>query len=76
MFNVIDHKTGFKADFIIFKDEPYWQEEFLRRKLVNFIDMKLYVVSLEDLIISKIVWIQQLQSIQQQEDIRIIAEKL
>jgi hypothetical protein len=76
MFNIIDYKTGFKADFIIFKDEPYWQEEFLRRKQVDFMDMKLYVVSPEDLLISKIIWIQQIQSSLQKEDIRNIAEKL
>lgn len=76
MFNIIDHQTGFKADFIILKDEPYWQEEFLRRKPVDFMDTKLYVVSPEDLLLSKIIWIQQIHSSLQKEDIRNIAENL
>lgn len=76
MFNIIDHKTGFKADFIILKDEPYWQEEFLRRRTVDFMDTKLYVVSPEDLLLSKIIWIQQLHSTRQKDDIRNIVEYL
>ena len=38
MFNIIDHNTGFKADFIILKDDPFSQEEFLRRHTVDFMD--------------------------------------
>ena len=73
MFNIIDHKSGYKADFIILKDEPYRLAEFDRKKLIDFLDLKVYLVSPEDLIISKIIWIQQLQSGLQMEDIRILA---
>jgi Nucleotidyltransferase of unknown function (DUF6036) len=74
MFNIIDYKSGYKADFIVLKNETYRQEEFQRRKQVDFMNMKIYVVSAEDLLISKIIWIQQLQSDIQKEDIREIGK--
>ena len=70
MFNIIDFETGFKADLIILKNEAYRQEEFRRRSPYNFLDLDIYVVSPEDLLISKIAWIQQLQSNIQMEDIK------
>ena len=73
MFNIIDFESGYKADFIILKDEPYRQAEFERRKLVDFQGMKIYLVSVEDLIISKLIWIQQIESDIQKEDIKILS---
>lgn len=72
MFNIIDYNTNYKADFIILKNEPYRLTEFERRRWVNFVDMKICIVSAEDLIISKIAWIQQIQSDIQKEDIKIL----
>lgn len=74
MFNIIDHKSGYKADFMILKDEPYRQVEFERRKKMTVLDMSLYIVSPEDLLISKLVWIQELQGNLQVEDIKALAE--
>src|SRR5688572_26814103 len=62
MFNIIDHKSNYKADIVILKDEPYRQEEFARRKKIDFLNMEIYIVSAEDLLISKLIWIQELQS--------------
>jgi hypothetical protein len=73
MFNIIDHKSNYKADFVILKDEPYRQEEFSRRRQIDFLDMKIYIVSPEDLLLSKLIRIQQLQSPQQAEDIKLLA---
>ena len=70
MFNIIDHATGFKADFIILKDEPFRQQEFKRKEKADFLGIPLYVVSAEDLLISKIIWIQDIQSGIQMEDIK------
>lgn len=70
MFNIIDHATGFKADFVVLKNEPFRQNEFTRRIPLNFFGKTIYVVSQEDLIISKLIWIQQLQSAVQMADIR------
>ena len=74
MFNIIDHQSNYKADFLILKDEPFRQEEFARRKMVDFQQMKIYVVSVEDLLLSKLIWIQTLQSSQQMEDISALAK--
>jgi hypothetical protein len=74
LFNIIDYKSNYKADFVILKDEPYWQEEFGRRRQIEFMGMKIYFVSPEDLLLSKLIWIQELQSSLQAEDIKLLSE--
>jgi len=74
MFNIIDHASGYKADFMILKNKPFRQKEFERRKLITSFDMSIYVVSPEDLLLSKLIWIQQLQSNLQIEDIKNLSE--
>ncbi len=74
MFNIIDHQSGYKADFIILKNEPYRLTEFERKQLISFLDLKIYLVSPEDLIISKIIWIQQIQSNLQIDDIKALTK--
>ncbi|MBS4066300.1 MAG: hypothetical protein KGZ74_17200 [Chitinophagaceae bacterium] len=69
MFNVIDHASGFKADFVILKNEAFRQEEFNRRKKVVFEGLEIYIVSAEDLLLSKVIWIQDFQSGIQMDDI-------
>nr|WP_278248443.1 DUF6036 family nucleotidyltransferase [Niastella populi] len=66
----MDHASGFKADFVVLKNEPFRQEEFNRRKKVDFFDKTIFVVSPEDLLISKVIWIQDYLSAQQAEDIK------
>lgn len=34
MFNIVDHKSGYKADFVILNDDPFRQTELLRQKKV------------------------------------------
>lgn len=70
MFNIIDHASGFKADFVILKNQPFRQTEFGRRIKINFLDMEVFVVTPEDLLISKLIWIQQFESSLQKEDIK------
>ena len=49
MFNIIDHASGFKADFLVLKDDPFRQKEFTRRLAMEFSHIKpFYVVSLEE----------------------------
>jgi hypothetical protein len=69
MFNIIDHSTGFKIDFIIRKETEYFTFAFQRRKRIKELDTELWVISLDDLIIAKIIWIQQLKSEKQIFDI-------
>ena len=70
LFNIIDHASGFKADFVVLKNEPFRQEEFNRRIKMDYFGKQIFVVSPEDLIISKLIWIQNLQSSLQKEDIK------
>lgn len=74
MFNIIDHASGFKADFMILKDDPYRQTEFARRIEGDFFGVPINIVTAEDLLISKLIWIQQIQSSLQMEDIRNLAQ--
>ena len=73
MFNIIDHKSAYKADFMILKDEPFRQAEFLRQKKIKFLNMTISIVSPEDLLLSKLIWIQDIQSGVQMEDIKSIS---
>jgi Nucleotidyl transferase AbiEii toxin, Type IV TA system len=70
MFNVIDHRTGYKIDFMLKKFSKYRITEFERRQFTTKFGFPMWVVSLEDLILSKIIWIQDYQSERQMEDIR------
>ena len=73
MFNIIDHASGFKADFVVLKNEPFRQAEFERRRKVGFFNTYVFVVSAEDLLLSKLIWTQQVQSTIQMNDIRNLA---
>lgn len=69
MFNVLDTTSGFKIDFMVRKDTLYRRTEFERRKFVQSSGFAAWMVSPEDLIISKLDWIQVLQSDRQHADI-------
>lgn len=69
LFNIIDHETGFKLDFIPRKETEYFRLAFERRVRVKELDTELWIISLEDLIIAKIIWIQTYQSEKQMQDI-------
>lgn len=70
MFNVIDHRTGYKIDFMLKKFSEYREKEFERRQFTTTFGFPMWVVSLEDLILSKIIWIQEYQSERQIEDVK------
>ncbi|MEI6050859.1 MAG: DUF6036 family nucleotidyltransferase [Bacteroidota bacterium] len=72
MFNVIDHRSGFKIDFIIRKDTEYRLLEFSRKTRKVLDGIPVWMVSAEDLIVSKIEWIQQLHSDKQIRDIQML----
>jgi hypothetical protein len=74
MFNIVDNSSGYKADFIILKNTPFRQEGFSRRIQMEFYGKTIYVVSPEDLLLSKLVWIQDYQSPLQMEDIKNLSE--
>jgi hypothetical protein len=69
IFNIIDYNSGFKAYFVILKDTPFRVNEFNRREQHVFEGYKVDVVTKEDLLLSKIIWIQEFESNIQKEDI-------
>ena len=74
LFNIIDHSSGYKADFIILKNDEFRQVEFKRKVEMEYFDKTVYIVSAEDLLLSKLIWIQQFQSAIQMEDIKNLCQ--
>ena len=73
MFNIIDWKSGMKVDFIIRKNDEFQKAEYERRQRKEILDtIDCWVISPEDLIVAKLLWIQQLYSQQQIDDIKNI----
>jgi hypothetical protein len=68
-FNAIHQATLTKVDFMIRKREDYRQHEFTRRVRVRVEDFELWVVSKEDLILSKLHWARESQSARQLADV-------
>ena len=70
MFNVIDFDFGQKIDFMVRKNTEFHLAEFERRKRVEAFGFPVWIVSIKDLILSKLIWIQQIQSDTQMRDIK------
>jgi hypothetical protein len=56
MFNVLHLGKLVKLDFIVRKDTPYRRHEFERRRRVPMPGFEAWIVSREDLILSKLAW--------------------
>ena len=77
MFNIIHSTEIIKIDFIIRKDSDYRKKEFDRRKQFKFDDDYIYIVSIEDLIISKLIWSKDSHSDMQMDDVKnLMKEKV
>jgi hypothetical protein len=70
MFNVIHPGALIKIDCIIRKREEFRVEEFSRRKKITVGDFDLWIVSKEDLILSKCCWVKESESERQLSDIQ------
>ena len=70
MFNLIHNETIIKLDCIVLKSDSYRQQEFGRRKLVSFGDFETWIVSVEDLILSKLYWARDSKSELQLRDVQ------
>ena len=70
MFNLIHNETIVKFDCIVLKDQPYRQEEFARRQRVTLGDFQTWIVTREDLILSKLYWARDSKSELQLRDVR------
>jgi hypothetical protein len=69
-FNVIHTALVVKVDFIVRKDSEYRRGEFRRRRRVTIDDFSIFVVTAEDLIISKLDWARDTRSGIQLADVR------
>jgi len=67
---LIHNEYVIKIDFVVRKDTPYRRREFSRRKKVAVDDQDLYLVSPEDLILSKLEWAKESRSEVQLNDVR------
>lgn len=56
MFNIIDIRSGYKADLIMCKKRPFSRQEFARRICATISGLDVYILSPEDSILSKLEW--------------------
>lgn len=68
-FNAIHQITLIKVDFMVRKNEPYRLHEFTRRHRLKLDDFEVWVVSKEDLILSKLHWARESGSDRQLADV-------
>jgi len=74
-FNFIDPDSGMKVDFFVQADNPYNKLKMKRRVPRDAYGAKIYFVSAEDLILSKLLWSKESNSWKQREDIKTVLEK-
>lgn len=72
MFNVLHLTKLIKVDFIVRKDTPYRRHEFGRRQRVRMPGFDAWIVSREDLILSKLAWAKDSGSEMQLRDVRAL----
>lgn len=70
IFNLIHTESSIKIDCIIRKKNDYRQTEFERKQKIRLADFEVYIVSKEDLIISKLIWYKDSGSELQKKDIK------
>jgi hypothetical protein len=70
VFNLIHQETVIKVDCIVRKSSDYRRLEFERRGTVKIQDFTVWIVSKEDLIISKLDWARRSRSEMQLRDVR------
>jgi hypothetical protein len=70
MFNLIHNESVIKVDCIVRKESPYRRREFERRKRIEIEDFHTWIVSKEDLILSKLFWAKDSRSALQLGDVK------
>lgn len=80
MFNIIHNETLFKVDFIIRKNSLYRKTEFARRQRLKLLTseetVEVWVVSPEDLIVSKLFWAKDSLSSLQLRDVKSLISSI
>lgn len=75
LFNLMHYATSIKVDLIVRKSSEYRQVEFARRQPVQMNGVSTWIVSREDLILSKLVWAKDSGSELQRRDVRTLGDK-
>lgn len=70
MFNILNQETSFKIDCVMLKNTPFYINSFKRRVSVDFHGREISVITIEDLIISKLLWAADSRSEKQLTDTR------
>ena len=70
MFNLIHNESVIKVDCIVRKQSEYRLHEFNRRQRIKIQDFETWIVSQEDLILSKLFWAKDSHSEQQLNDVK------
>ena len=69
MFNLVHYDNVVKVDFIVQKESEYRQLEFKRRQQIRIEKLTTWIVSKEDLILSKLWWAKESRSEMQFRDV-------
>jgi hypothetical protein len=75
LFNLMHNATGIKVDLIVRKSAEYRKVEFARRQSVELSGVKTWIVSREDLILSKLVWAEEAKSELQRRDVKNLLDE-
>jgi hypothetical protein len=74
LFNLMHNASGIKVDLIVRKSGEYRQLEFSRRRRVVLGSTDTWIVSREDLILSKLVWAKDTRSDLQLRDVKSLLD--
>ena len=69
MFNLLHQQTLVKIDCVVRKDTEFQKAAFSNRKRVSYTDFKIWTISREDLILSKLHWAKTSKSEMQMRDV-------
>jgi len=75
LFNLMHFATSIKVDLIVRKGSEYRQVEFARRQPVEMHGVKTWIVSREDLILSKLLWAKDSGSELQRRDVKTLLDE-
>jgi hypothetical protein len=70
MFNVIHFETAFKVDCVLKKSTDFQKSSFERREKTDYYGKEIWIISKEDLILSKLLWAKDSLSEMQFRDIK------
>ncbi len=72
LFNITDFETGIRFDLMTYKDSEYNWTAFGRREEVEFMGVRCFISSREDLILAKLQWYNLSKSEKQLEDLKFL----